>query len=121
MNQQERDMIAFKTIWKYQWLCLKMGAKHILHNRKKQKIVWIYIAVALSIWFLYLIVVAPSPENFLAIWNRVVFQVTYTLLVIAGFLLLLVWMGTPQGANGIHERLWKIGFTNHAVLLYLSI
>lgn len=114
MNQQERDMIAFKTICKYQWLCLKMGAKHILHNRKKQKIVWIYIAAALSIWFLYLIVVAPSPENFLAIWNRVVFQITYTLLVIAGFLLLLVWMGTPQGANGIHERLWKIGFTNHA-------
>lgn len=113
MNTQDKYILERKTRLKYQFLRLKSGIYEVTHKKSCAIIAITYIIVTLLIWVISK-VTATEVVDIFALFKHVVFQLLYPLYAIAGFIVLLVLLGTPKGARAINENLWRIGLTNHA-------
>lgn len=113
MNTQDKYILERKTRLKYQFLRLKTGIYEVTHKKSCAIIAIIYIIVTLFIWVISK-VTATEVVDIFALFKHVVFQLLYPIYAIAGFIVLLVLLGTPKGTRAINENLWRIGLTNHA-------
>ena len=114
MNRQDKYILERNTRLKYQFLRLKTGIYEATHKKSYAIITVTYIVVALLIWGISKICVSMEMADIFQTFNRIVFHLLYPLYAIAGFIVMLIMIGTPKGAKSINENLWRIGLTNHA-------
>lgn len=114
MNRQDKYVLERKTRLKYQLLRLKTGIYDVTHKKSCAIIAVLYIAVALFIWVISRVNANTETADIFSLFNIVVFQLLYPLYAVAGFIVMLIMIGTPKGAKSINENLWRIGLTNHA-------
>ncbi len=114
MNRQDKYVLERKTRLKYQLLRLKTGIYEVTHKKSYAIIAVSYIAIALLIWVISRINANTETVDMFSLFNIVVFQLLYPLYAVAGFIVMLIMIGTPKGAKSINENLWRIGLTNHA-------
>lgn len=113
MNPQEKFELERDARLKYQFLRFKMGIYNIIHK----KWVWLtpIVYIALAIYARYIIFsAAPAPNDISKIISIIVLKITYPFFAAAGFIVLLVFLGTPYGAKKINKSLSIVGLTNHA-------
>ncbi|MBQ8540450.1 MAG: DUF87 domain-containing protein [Clostridia bacterium] len=114
MNRQDKYILESKTRLKYQFLRLKTGIYEVTHKKLYSIIAVTYILVALLIWVISRVNANTETADIFSLFNIVVFQLLYPLYAVAGFIVMLIMIGTPKGAKSINENLWRIGLTNHA-------
>ena len=114
MNRQDKYVLERKTRLKYQLLRLKTGIYDVTHKKSCAIIAVLYITVALLIWVISRVNANTETADMFSLFNIVVFQLLYPLYAVAGFIVMLIMIGTPKGAKSINENLWRIGLTNHA-------
>ncbi len=114
MNRQDKYVLERKTRLKYQLLRLKTGIYDVTHKKACAIIAVLYIVVALFIWVISRVNANTETADIFSLFNIVVFQLLYPLYAVAGFIVMLIMIGTPKGAKSINENLWRIGLTNHA-------
>ena len=112
MNTQNKFELERDTRLKYQFLRFKMGICNIFHKK------WLWLALALYIVFaIYarhvIYYTVPEASNIAAVANSITLKITYPFFAVAGFIVLLVFLGTPLGAKKINKSLNIIGLTNH--------
>lgn len=113
MNTQNKFEIERDTRLKYQFLRFKMGIYNVIHKKWVWLLVLAYIAVAIGARYV-LYSITPAQSDISAVINTIALKLTYPFFAVAGFIVLLVFLGTPQGASVINENLWRIGLVNHA-------
>ena len=114
MNRQDKYILERKTRLKYQFLRLRIGIYEIMHKKIYALIAVSYIVIALLIWIISRANTPVETIDIFSLFNIVVFQLLYPLYAVAGFIVILIMIGTPKGAKSINENLWRIGLTNHA-------
>ena len=114
MNRQDKYILESKTRLKYQFLRLKTGIYEVTHKKLYSIIAVTYILVALLIWVISRVNANTETADIFSLFNIVVFQLLYPHYAVAGFIVMLIMIGTPKGAKSINENLWRIGLTNHA-------
>ena len=114
MNRQDKYVLERKTRLKYQFLRLKTGIYDFTHKKSCAIIAVLYITVALLIWIISRVNANTETVDMFSLFNIVVFQLLYPLYAVAGFVVMLIMIGTPNGSKSINENLWRIGLTNHA-------
>ena len=114
MNKQDKYVLEQKTRLKYQLLRLKTGIYDVMHKRTAAIIAISYIVIAFLIWVIFRCSANTEIKDIFAAFKQAAFQLLYPIYAVAGFVVLLVLIGTPRGAKSINENLWRIGLTNHA-------
>lgn len=114
MNKQDKYVLEQKTRLKYQLLRLKTGIYDVMHKRTAAIIAISYIVIAFVIWVIFRCSANTEIKDIFAAFKQAAFQLLYPIYAVAGFVVLLVLIGTPRGAKSINENLWRIGLTNHA-------
>ena len=114
MNRQDKYILERNTRLKYQFLRLKTGIFEVTHKKIYALITVSYIVIALLIWIISRANTTTETIDIFSLFNIVVFQLLYPLYAVAGFIVMLIMIGTPKGAKSINENLWRIGLTNHA-------
>ncbi|MBR4720718.1 MAG: DNA translocase FtsK [Clostridia bacterium] len=113
MNTQDRFLIERDARLKYQFLRFKMGIYNIFHKKWVWPIVAIYIAIAIyAKQVIY--TTTPDPADIAMVANLISLKITYPFFAVLGFIVLLVFLGTPWGAKKINKGLNIVGLINHA-------
>jgi len=113
MNTQNKFELERDTRLKYQFLRFKMGIYNVFHKTWIWLVVVTYIVIA--IYARYIIYQSvPDINNIAAVANSITLKITYPFFAVAGFIVLLVFLGTPYGAKKINKSLRIVGLTNHA-------
>lgn len=114
MNRNDREILEYKGKLKYQFLRMKIGIYEVLHWKKAARIVAAYLITASLLWILFNIFIIPSANSPVKVFSQFIIGFLYSIVAIIGLITTLVLIGTPQGAYGINEELWRIGLVNHA-------
>lgn len=113
MNTQNKFELERDARLKYQFLRFKTGIYNIIHKK------WIWFAVVAYIF------IAIVIKYWLDTWtyeasdigmkiNNIGFRMMFPFLSIGGFIVLIVFLGTPKGAKKINQSLNIVGLVNHA-------
>lgn len=116
MRKDERYTMERKTEQKYTFIRFKNGLYELfIRSKFKIIIVALYISIALIAWF-YLKDILPklNDDELYVMMNNRLINLVIPVISIVGLFYLIVWIGTPVGAKGINENLWRVGLVNHA-------
>ena len=113
MNTQNKFELERDARLKYQLLRFKMG----IYNIFCKKWTWIFVII----YTLVVIIIKHLIDN----WNydtssigitinNIGFRMMFPFLSIGGFIVLIVFLGTPKGAKKINQSLNIVGLVNHA-------
>lgn len=113
MNNQNKFELERDARLKYQFLRFKMGILNIFCKK------WTWLAVvayiALTIIGKYKLDTCTYDASDIGMTiNNIVFRMIFPFWAIGGFIVLIVFLGTPQGAKKINKSLSITGLTNHA-------
>lgn len=113
MNTQNKFELERDARLKYQFLRFKMGILNIFFKK------WTWVAIAAYIF------IAIALKYWLDTWtyeasdigmtiNNIGFKMLFPFLSVGGFIVLIVFLGTPKGAKRINQSLNIVGLVNHA-------
>ncbi len=114
MDKENREWIEGKSHLRCQGIRLKTGIHNLLFERKAKFIVAAYFLWMLILWIGCFSSIIPDTDQMFSQLCRGLLKLSYIFLVATGFLVVLLKIGTPIGANKVQENLWKIGLVNHA-------
>jgi len=113
MNTQKKFEIERESRLKYQFLRFKMGILNIFCKKWTWLAVALYIALAIIIKYLLDNWTYDASDIGMTI-NNIGFRMLFPLWAIGGFIVLIVFLGTPKGAREINQSLNIVGLVNHA-------
>ena len=113
MNTQNKFELERDARLKYQFLRFKMGILNIFCKK------WTWLAVVtyifIAIIFKYWLDTWTYDASDIGIKiNNIGFRMMFPFLSIGGFVVLIIFLGTPKGAKKINQSLNIIGLVNHA-------
>ena len=113
MNTQNKFEVERDARLKYQFLRFKMGILNIFFKKWTWVaiVAYIFIAIALKYWLDTLTYDASDIGMKI---NNIGFRMMFPFLSIGGFIVLIVFLGTPKGAKKINQSLNIVGLVNHA-------
>jgi len=114
MNRDDREKLEWKGKLKYQLLRINEGIHNVVQEEKDRKTVITYLIAAAIVWLLLNTFILPDASNPLKVYFLFIIGLLYFIVVILGFLICLMLIGTPKGAYEINEQLYRAGLTNHA-------
>ena len=113
MNNQNKFEIERDTRLKYQFLRFKIGIYNVIHKKWVWLLVLAYIAFAICARYV-LYSITPAQSDISAVINTIALKLTYPFFAVGGFIVLIVFLGTPNGAKKINQSLNIVGLVNHA-------
>ena len=113
MNTQNKFELERDARLKYQFLRFKMGIYNIFSKKWTWLAVTLYIALAIIIKY-KLDTWTYDASNIGMTINNIGFRLMFPFLSIGGFIVLIVFLGTPKGAKRINRSLNIVGLVNHA-------
>lgn len=113
MNTQNKFEIERDTRLKYQFLRFKMGICNIFCKKWTWLAVVTYIALAIIIKYKLDTWTYDASDIGMTI-NNIGFRMMFPFCAIGGFIVLIVFLGTPKGAKRINRSLNIVGLVNHA-------
>ncbi|MBQ4517328.1 MAG: DNA translocase FtsK [Clostridia bacterium] len=113
MNTQNKFELERDTRLKYQFLRFKTGIYNIIHKKWTwfAVVAYIFIAIVIKYWldnWTY-----DASDIGMTI-NNIGFRMMFPFLSIGGFIVLIVFLGTPKEAKKINQSLNIVGLVNHA-------
>lgn len=113
MNTQNKFELERDARLKYQFLRFKTGIYNIIHKKWTWVAVVLYIALAIIIKHLLDNWSYDASDIGMTI-NNIGFKMLFPFLSVGGFIVLIVFLGTPKGAKRINQSLNIVGLVNHA-------
>ncbi len=114
MNRQDKFELERKTRLKYQFLRLVTGFRNIFGKRYGILVVLGYVAFVIIVKLIINTNIDNEAIDIFSVLYRTIIQLLFPIYSVAGFIILVMFIGTPRGAMSINENLWRIGLTNHA-------
>lgn len=114
MNKQDKFVLERKTRLKYQFLRLMTGFRNIFSKRYGSLVVLGYVTSMIIVKLIINANIDNEAIDIFSVLYRTIIQLLFPIYSVAGFIILVMFMGTPRGAMSINENLWRIGLTNHA-------
>lgn len=114
MNRDDHEKLEWKGKLKYQLLRINEGIHKVVQEEKDRKTVITYLIAAAIVWLLLNTFILPDASNPLKVYFLFIIGLLYFIVVILGFLICLMLIGTPKGSYEINEQLYRAGLTNHA-------
>ena len=113
MNTQNKFELERDARLKYQFLRFKTGIYNIIHKKWTwfAVVVYIFIAIIIKYW---LDTWTYDASDIGMTINNIGFRMMFPFLSIGGFIVLIVFLGTPKGAKKINQSLNIVGLVNHA-------
>ena len=113
MNTQNKFELERDARLKYQFLRFKTGIYNIIHKEWTwfAVVVYIFIAIIIKYW---LDTWTYDASDIGMTINNIGFRMMFPFLSIGGFIVLIVFLGTPKGAKKINQSLNIVGLVNHA-------
>ncbi|MGN0005677.1 MAG: FtsK/SpoIIIE domain-containing protein [Candidatus Gastranaerophilaceae bacterium] len=113
MNTQNKFELERDARLKYQFLRFKMGICNIFCKKWAWISVIAYIILAIIIKY-HLDTWTYDASDIGMTINNIGFRMMFPFLSIGGFIVLIVFLGTPKGAKRINRSLNIVGLVNHA-------
>lgn len=113
MNTQNKFELERDARLKYQFLRFKIGICNIFSKKWTWLAVTLYIALAIIIKYKLDTWTYDASDIGMTI-NNIGFRMMFPFWAIGGFIVLIVFLGTPKGANKINQSLNIVGLVNHA-------
>ena len=113
MNTQNKFEVERDARLKYQFLRFKMGICNIFCKKCTWIAVAVYIFIAIIIKYWLDTWTYEASDIGMKI-NNIGFRMMFPFLSIGGFIVLIVFLGTPKGAKKINQSLNIVGLVNHA-------
>ena len=113
MNTQNKFEVERDARLKYQFLRFKMGILNIFLKKWTWLAVVAYIALAIIIKYKLDTWTYDASDIGMRI-NNIGFRMIFPFWAIGGFIVLIVFLGTPKGAKRINQSLNIVGLVNHA-------
>ncbi len=113
MNTQNKFELERDARLKYQFLRFKMGILNIFCKKWTWLAVVAYIALAIIIKYKLDTWTYDASDIGMRI-NNIGFRMIFPFWAIGGFIILIVFLGTPKGAKKINQSLNIVGLVNHA-------
>ncbi len=114
MNRQDKFELERKTRLKYQFLRLVTGFRNIFSKRYGILVVLGYVTFMIIVKLIINANINNEAIDIFSVLYRTIIQLLFPIYSVAGFMILVMFIGTPRGAMSINENLWRIGLTNHA-------
>ncbi|MBR3933241.1 MAG: DNA translocase FtsK [Clostridia bacterium] len=113
MNTQNKFELERDARLKYQFLRFKTGIYNIIHKKWTwfAVVAYIFIAIVIKYW---LDTWTYEASDIGMKINNIGFRMMFPFLSIGGFIVLIVFLGTPKGAKKINQSLNIVGLVNHA-------
>ena len=113
MNTQNKFEVERDARLKYQFLRFKMGICNIFCKKCTWIAVAVYIFIAIIIKYWLDTWTYEASDIGMKI-NNIGFRMMFPFLSIGGFIVLIIYLGTPKGAKKINQSLNIVGLVNHA-------
>lgn len=113
MNTQNKFELERDARLKYQFLRFKMGICNIFCKKWTWLAVTLYIALAIIIKYKLDTWTYDASDIGMTV-NNIGFRLMFPFWAIGGFIVLIVFLGTPKGAKKINQSLNIVGLVNHA-------
>ncbi len=113
MNTQNKFELERDNRLKYQFLRFKTGIYNITHKKWPWLVVTLYIIITIIIKYVLDTWTYDASSIGITI-NNIGFRLIFPFWAIGSFIVLIVFLGTPQGAKKINKSLSITGLANHA-------
>ena len=114
MTSSAREMISQRTRVRHLLRRFAVGVKEIQTVPRRRTQVKVYLATTMLIWGLRCQLFGVDTSSPLYPVTNTILFILVPLCAMIGFVLFLLYAGTPQGSREAGEALLKVGLVNHA-------